>query len=125
MTNTNTCASLELVPQAHPSFRVALERHNNHVFEMLSLAEAIQDRAFHHLRANPWAEGVEVSLSHVDVALACGREAAELTMEMAGLTRAEDGLFYSTLEGHCVFLPISQNLLAEFLRESAEAYDRE
>ena len=107
-------------PADTQAFEIALRDHRTILWELLTCADALQDAVFEALKASD-ADGVEIGLTELEIALGCGTEAAIIVAKMSGLMQAGDGRWYSCLEGACIQLHIPQNFLAKHLRSVAKA----
>ena len=107
-------------PAHTQAFEIALRDHRTILWELLTCTDALQDAVHEALKVGD-ADGVEIGLTELEIALGCGTEAAIIVAKMAGLMQAGDGRWYSCLEGACIQLHIPQNFLAKHLRSVAKA----
>lgn len=101
-------------PAHTQAFEIALRDHRTILWELLTCADALQDAVYEALKASD-AEGVEIGLTELEIALGCGTEAAIIVAKMAGLMQAGDGRWYTCLEGTCIQLHVPSDLLAKHL----------
>ena len=103
-------------PLHSPFLDEVLTNHRAVLVEILVAAEALQDAVF-----ATGSEGAELPIGVFERELGCGTEAAVASAQIAGFTQADDGRWYTSLEGDCPHLDLKKGFIAKQFEAYAEA----
>ncbi len=103
-------------PLHSPFLDEALTNHRAVLVEILVAADALQEVVF-----QTGEEGAELPIEAFECELGCGSDAAIVSAQLAGFTQADDGRWYTSLEGDCPLLDLPKGFVAQQFKAYAEA----